>query len=71
MRAIVWAEWLLWASCVYLVVGALLGLAFLIFGIKRVDPAAIGAPITFKLIVLPGTIILWPVVLIMWLRSAR
>jgi len=71
MRAVVWAEWLLLASSIYLGIGFLIGVAFLILGVKKVDPAAIGASFGFRLVVLPGTVLLWPVALLVWLRSAR
>jgi hypothetical protein len=71
MRAMVWAEWLLLASAIYLMIGVVVGVAFLSLGVKKVDSAAIGAPITFRMIVFPGTVVLWPAVLVMWLRSVH
>ena len=49
---------------VYAAIGLLFAAAFVTRGMHRVDPAAIGAPIGFRLIILPGVAILWP-----WLRT--
>lgn len=50
------------------------GLAFAPFfvwrGVGRVDPAAKSAGLGFRLIVLPGVVALWPVLLLRW-RSGR
>ena len=53
----------------YLVVGAAVGVSFIVFGIGRVDPGARGAPWGFRLIVLPGVIALWPWIAARWIRS--
>jgi hypothetical protein len=55
----------------YAALGALVGVAFIVRGVSRVDPAAAGAPIGFKLLILPGAIGLWPIVLKWWLDARR
>ncbi len=55
----------------YLGAGLLIGLAFLFAGAARVDAAANGASLWFKLISLPGAAALWPVVLARWLSGRR
>ncbi|MDQ7019007.1 MAG: hypothetical protein Q9M33_07555 [Robiginitomaculum sp.] len=47
----------------YLVLGALYGLYFISFGAAAMVPAARGAGLGFRLIILPGAIMLWPVLL--------
>ena len=54
---------------VYAAAGVLIGLAFVIFGVTRVQPApaTVGARILF----LPAAISLWPIVLFRWFESRR
>lgn len=49
----------------WLAVGAVLGMAFLLFGIERVDPAARGAH-AMRPLLLPGLALLWPLVAWRW-----
>lgn len=54
----------------YGAVGVVLGLAFLLWGIDRVDPSATGA-YAFRPLLMPGLVLLWPVVAIRWAVLAR
>jgi hypothetical protein len=56
---------------IYVAIGLLVSVPFVIFGIGRVDPSAKGAPWTFRVVVLPGVIAMWPFVLRLWLGSRR
>ena len=47
----------------YLVLGFLYGLYFISFGAGAMVPAARGAGLGFRLMILPGAILLWPVLL--------
>lgn len=53
----------------YLLAGVLIGLAFVIVGVTRVQaaPVTVGA----RILLLPGATALWPFVLLRWLRHAR
>ena len=64
------AEWLLAIAGGYGVAGLLVGLAFLLFGIERVEPAARGAH-GFRPLMLPGLVLLWPWVLLRWRALLR
>lgn len=64
------AEIVLWVAGGHLLVGALFGLAFVSFGIGRLDEAARGSSLAFRAMVLPGCIVLWPLVAYRWLRGA-
>ena len=55
----------------YFAIGALTALLFLPFGLRRVDVAAAAGPLRFKLLIAPGVIVLWPVVLGLWLTGGR
>ncbi len=54
---------------VYTLIGCIFSVAFVIFGIHRVDPVAGNAPAGFRLLVLPGAAALWPLLLVRWFRS--
>ena len=47
----------------YLLVGVVFALLFVTRLIHRVDEASIGSPWSFKLLIFPGCIILWPVLM--------
>ena len=55
------------AFVLYMAVGLLIGLAFVIFGVVRVQamPVTLGA----RILLLPGATVLWPFVLSRWLKS--
>lgn len=55
-------------TAVYAVIGLIVGVAFLFRGIERVDPAAHGA-FAFRPLLLPGCVMLWPVVAFRWWRA--
>ena len=55
----------------YMAIGLLIGVAFIIKGVTTVDSTAHGAPWSFRLIILPGAAALWPAVLRWWLRARR
>ncbi len=47
--------------------GCAVAAAFLLVGIDRIDPGAGGAYL-FRVLLAPGVIVLWPLVLWIWLR---
>jgi hypothetical protein len=53
----------------YAVLGAVIALAFVTFGIARVLPA--GTPVTLgaRLLLWPGAALLWPYVLLRWVKA--
>jgi hypothetical protein len=55
----------------YLVLGVAVAVPFLTLGVGRVDPAAKGAPLAFRFLLLPGVVALWPHLLLLWIRSGR
>ncbi len=64
------AAWVVGLAQAYAVLGLVVGLAFLLRGIDRIDPAARGAH-AFRPLILPGLVLLWPVVAWRWARLAR
>jgi len=59
------AELILLLTKIWGAVGALAALAFLSFGIDRLDDDARGAYV-FRLLIVPGILLIWPLVLWRW-----
>jgi len=53
----------------YLAVGILFGIFFAASGAARLDSAAIGSPITFRILTIPAATALWPLLLVKLLRK--
>ena len=57
---------------VYLALGVLFSIPFVIKGVTAIDPeGALGTKWTFRVIIIPGTIIFWPVLLKKWINTKR
>jgi hypothetical protein len=63
------ASWLVLALGLYAGAGLLFALAFLARGVERIDAAARGATLGFRLVVLPGVVALWPLLVRRWWRG--
>jgi len=55
----------------YAAAGLVFALAFVSFGVSRVDEQARGGPVGFRLVLLPGSIALWPLLAYRWLSGIR
>lgn len=55
----------------YAALGAVFALAFLAVGLPRIDGGAKGAGIVFRLVILPGLIALWPIMLVRWVAGGQ
>lgn len=64
------ALWFVRLLTVYAAVGFLFALAFAAKGVERLDPAAHGSTLGFRLLVLPAATALWPLLLRRWLSGA-
>ena len=53
----------------YLVAGLVFAVIFLIKGIEKTDEGAHGGTWGFKLIIIPGILALWPVLLKKWIKA--
>ena len=62
-------EMLLIIVSVYLLVGVLFVIPFLMKGLNKVDEGAYGSTIGFKIIIIPGVIVFWPALLKKWIRK--
>lgn len=65
------ANVIVWAGLAYALVGVVVGAAFVARGVARVDHSAKGAPLGFRLMILPGAAALWPWVMAKWARARR
>jgi hypothetical protein len=61
------AQWLLGLMAGYGAIGCLFAVLFLCLGITQVDATAHGMPWLARLLLLPGTAALWPLLLKKWL----
>ncbi|MHC5211848.1 MAG: hypothetical protein ACYTG2_14100 [Planctomycetota bacterium] len=64
-------EWIVGAAGIYLAIGLVFALAFVWRGVSRVDPAAAGGSLGFRLLIVPGAAALWPLLLRRWMSGAR
>lgn len=55
----------------YLLAGLGFALAFVTVGVGRTDPHAAQAGWGFRVLILPGTVFLWPLLARRWLRGER
>lgn len=60
------AETALLIAAVYLVAGLIFAIPFLLRGIVTIDSQARGAALGFRLMILPGVVVFWPLLLRRW-----
>ena len=65
------AELILFSAFAYVLCGLAVGIPFIAWGVARVDEAARGASLGFRLLILPGTVALWPWMVTRWMRAPR
>lgn len=63
------AKMILLAVALYAAAGLAFALAFIIRGVGRIDPVAGGSRWGFRLLILPGSAALWPVLALKWWRA--
>ena len=51
--------------------GVLFAIIYLSFALRRVDPGAAESPLRVKILLVPGVVALWPILLLQWLASSR
>jgi hypothetical protein len=64
-------EWVIAVAAGYAAVGLLFGLAFVTVGVTSLAPAARGTSVTFRVLILPGSVALWPFLLWKWASVTR
>jgi len=58
-------------AILYIAAGFVFAVYFVTAGLKRFDHQAAGAPVSFRLIVVPGAVVLWPVLIALSLKRRR
>jgi hypothetical protein len=58
-------------AMVYAAIGLVFALVFVFAGVGRIDESAKGAPLAFRLLIIPGAAALWPILLLRWARGAQ
>jgi len=53
----------------YVLVGTVFAIPFVLRGVNRIDPAAREGSWGFRLIIFPGVVALWPLLALRWLRG--
>ena len=56
---------------IYLLIGVLFAIAFLMKGMTKLDPGTKGSSFFFKVLLFPGLCFLWIFLLPKWLKSNR
>jgi hypothetical protein len=64
-------EGLLTALASYLGLGLVFAILFVIRGVGRIDPHAAHGSWGFRILILPGTVLLWPILARRWLSRAQ
>ncbi|MEM7756182.1 MAG: hypothetical protein AAF297_11165 [Planctomycetota bacterium] len=62
-------RWLVFAFGAYLALGLAFAVVFSVRGVHRTDPAAEGSGWGFRLLIVPGSALFWPVLWIRWSQS--
>lgn len=63
------AQWIIGIITAYFIIGAVFALLFVTVGISRFDPATRGASIGFRVLIAPGAMALWPVLVRRWMAG--
>ncbi len=60
------AIWFVDLLYLYGAIGAIFAIAFIVTGVKRLDPQAVGTGLGFRLLIFPGSVAFWPLLLKRW-----
>ena len=71
MSRVALVQMLVWLLTGYALLGLGFALPFLRWGITRVDTAARGTSLGFRLLLLPGSVALWPLLAWRWRRGGE
>lgn len=65
------ASIILFALTGYLLGGLVFVVPFVIVGVRRIDPHAQHGSWGFRVLIAPGTVLLWPLLALRWLRGVN
>ena len=57
------------AFYLYISLGVAFAIAFVTIGVSRVDSQAIGSSLGFRILIFPGSVALWPLLLRRWMAG--
>ncbi len=55
----------------YVMAGLVFSIAFASKGVNVIDPASHRGSIWFRLLLVPGSVALWPVLLVKWIKASK
>jgi hypothetical protein len=56
---------------IYLICGFLFALAFVFKGARVIDEGAKDSTLGFKIIIIPASMVFWPLLLVKWVRASK
>ena len=56
---------------IYLLLGLVFAIPFVIKGAQKIDHGADGGSIGFRIIIIPGTMVFWPFLLKKWIKAIK
>jgi len=56
---------------VYISCGILFAVPFVIKGVTKVDEGTHGTNLGFRIVIIPGTIVFWPLLLSKWIKRTK
>ena len=65
------AETLLIAAGIYLLCGLVFAIPFVLVGVAKIDPHAAHGSWGFRVLIIPGTMFLWPLLARRWLKGVH
>jgi len=63
------ANWLVALAGLYVLVGLLFAIGFVLAGVSRVDPVAREGTWGFRMIIVPGVVAVWPLLAARWMSG--
>jgi hypothetical protein len=58
-------------AAVYLLAGLVFAIPFVIKGVDKIDDGAQGSGWGFRIIIIPGTMVFWPLLLKKWMQALK
>ena len=58
-----------YALALYMALGVVFAIAFVCTGVKRIDSQAVGTGFGFRILIFPGSVAFWPLLLSRWARG--
>lgn len=57
---------MVFAAELYLISGLIFSVSFIIWGLTSVDSHAKNTGLIFKILIIPGLVVLWPIIVLKW-----